>query len=569
MNIDNRFMRTGSLTRRKLLEYIPTLIMTNLSTLLLLSVDGLVVGNLVGSDALSAVNILSPASFFVGTISVLIANGASTCLSTRMGENDRENILYAKSAVKRLMITFAVLVAIVQIPIVFLIISSYQLSPELNRLTWQYAIGVMISMPFGLLSTVGVYQLQIVGKMDVLMRLAVLEGCVNLLLDLLFVGMLKMGVAGAGLGTAGANIIRCSATYLYLTKNTDIYVSGNVKARKEDLREIISLGMPEASHSLMMALRSYFMMRVILVFFGENGGVISGVCSFSFNLMNVLISSVQGSMRPLAGLMTGAEDRPGMRILMRQGGIIAAVFACSMTLLNEFVPDVFYTLHGVSEIPEDGLFSLRLFALQFVFFGLDTLFRLYLSNRGDTRFSTRLMLMGNATLPIFAIVLTHFFPAFYMWLSFLFTELLIFAANVWRYKTWLKKDQTLAEPSARRLYLTVKPDDAVEASRQIRNWAKENGFQDRIANRISLCMEEMVAYAVASQKRNDINIQIMIYFTDNGARFSMIDDGRCIALDENQETQTLITDNYGLMKKLAKSVKYQYLLNMNYTEFEF
>ena len=86
-NIEERFARTGSLTRGKLLEYIPTLLATNLSTLLLLSVDGLVVGNLVGSEALSAVNILYPAVLVVGLISDLIANGAATSLSTRMGEN--------------------------------------------------------------------------------------------------------------------------------------------------------------------------------------------------------------------------------------------------------------------------------------------------------------------------------------------------------------------------------------------------------------------------------------------------------------------------------------------------
>jgi hypothetical protein len=79
----------------------------------------------------------------------------------------------------------------------------------------------------------------------------------------------------------------------------------------------------------------------------------------------------------------------------------------------------------------------------------------------------------------------------------------------------------------------------------------------------------MAAYAVASQKRKDLNIQIMILFTENGARFAMLDDGRCIALDEDRETQELITDNYGLLKKLAKSVRYQYVLNMNYTLLEF
>ena len=566
--IEKRFSRTGSLTRRKLLEYIPALLMTNLSTLLLVSVDGLVVGNLVGGNALSAVNIFYPAVIAIGVISVLIANGAATTLSTRMGENDRESILYAKSAVNQIMIAAAVLVAIVQIPVVFGIISSYHLSQELNRLTWQYAIGIMISMPFGLVSTVGVYQLQIVGKMKALMWLSVLEGCVNLILDLFFVGVMKMGVAGAGFGTAGAGIVRCSATVLYLAKKTDIYNCGKVKARGKDRRDILSFGLPEAAHSFMQAMQNYAMIRIIIFFFGDGGGVIKGVCSFSFSLVNVLVSGVQGSMRPLAGIMTGSEDRVGLRMLMRQCGKLITVFTCAMTLIIELFPSVFYTLHGVSAIPEGGLLSLRLYALYFVLRGYDTLLRLYLSNRGDTKFSTSLTLLGYATLPIFAFILTRFLAAPYLWLSYLFTELLIFVLNIRRYRKWLEKDQASLDPSARRLSLTVRPDEAVEASRLIRRWATENGFSDRIANRVSLCVEEMAAYAEVSQKRKDINIQIMILFTEDGARFVMLDDGRCIALDEDNESQELITDNYGLLKKIAKSVKYQYLLNMNYTEFE-
>lgn len=466
------------------------------------------------------------------------------------------------------MIAAAVFVAITQIPVVFLIIQSCQLSPELNRLTWQYAIGIMISMPFGLISTVGVCQLQIVGKMKPLMWLVVLEGGVNLLLDFFFVGVLKMGIAGAGFGTAGANIVRCSATALYLSKKTDIYNCGNAKARPEDWREILSLGLPEASHSLMLALQNYIMIRLILAFFGDKGGVINAVCGFSFSLVNVLISSVQGSMRPLAGLMTGAEDRAGLRMLMRQSGMLVTLLACAMTLLIELFPGVFYALHGVSMVPEDGLFSLRLYALYFVFRANDTLFRLYFSNRGDAKFSTGLTLLGYATLPLFAFVLTRFLPGPYLWLSYLFTEILIFSLNLWRYRIWLKKDQTSVDPSARCLSLTVKPDEAVEASRQIRRWAMENGFMAPIANRVSLCMEEMVAYAETAQKRSDIHIEIFVLLTKDGARFTMLDDGRCIALDEDKEMQKLITDNYGLLKKLAKSVRYQYILNMNYTVFE-
>ena len=68
-DLEKRFSRDGSLTRKKLFEYIPAMVITNLSTLLLISVDGLVLGNFVGSDALSAVNIFYPATMYIGLVS--------------------------------------------------------------------------------------------------------------------------------------------------------------------------------------------------------------------------------------------------------------------------------------------------------------------------------------------------------------------------------------------------------------------------------------------------------------------------------------------------------------------
>ncbi len=55
----SRFNNDGAVGWKKLREYIPPLLITNLSTLLLINVDSLVVGNLVGEDALSSVNLLS------------------------------------------------------------------------------------------------------------------------------------------------------------------------------------------------------------------------------------------------------------------------------------------------------------------------------------------------------------------------------------------------------------------------------------------------------------------------------------------------------------------------------
>ena len=88
-----RFKRTDSLVTKKLIAYIPVMIFTNLSTLLLISIDGIVVGNLLGPNALASVNIFYPASILIGVASDWVAGGISIVLSVSMGKNDHQGIL--------------------------------------------------------------------------------------------------------------------------------------------------------------------------------------------------------------------------------------------------------------------------------------------------------------------------------------------------------------------------------------------------------------------------------------------------------------------------------------------
>lgn len=603
--IFDRFKMGDGLTIIKLFEYLPSMIVTNLSTLLLITVDGLVVGNLVGKEALSAVNIFQPATVFIGAISVLVANGAATSLSVSMGKNDMDGIRRAKSAVIRLMIIAAVAVAFLQIPIDYLIISSYKLSPQMENMTWSYAIGVMLSMPLGLISTVGVYQLQIVGRMKILMKLAVLEGLVNLVLDLLLVGVFHMGVAGAGFGTACANLVRCSATVLYLMKKTDIYKTGGVKAKIEDIRNVFKYGFPEAAYSATNALQNYLIMMIILFVFGPDGGVIKGVCVFCSSLINVFFSGVNGSMRPLLGLMTGARDLEGLKKLILQCFILIETFAIAMVALIMLAPEWFYHIHGVAAIPDGGIVSLRFFSLQFLFVGVNTMMRTYFINRGESNFATKIGVSSTFILLVVMFILCLLIPGPYIWLAYLITEILVFNASYAKYLIQMKQDKADSDPNAGILYLTVSPEDAAEASEMIQNYADEIGCPKALAYKVALCMEEMVAYAVKERTGEDIDIKhlnegtvhktdksfaskikdtvknwltdnpdldlnkiqihIMIRLTPEEAEFMMIDDGKRIVFDENEESQKAATDNYTFLKRIAKSVDYQYVIDMNYT----
>ena len=566
--IDKRFRRDDSLLRRKLYSYLPFLFLTNLSSLLLVSVDGIVVGNLVGSSALSSVNVFYPIVTAIGVFSTLIASGVSTILSTAMGNNDVDELSYLKKAAKVTMIVSAFAIAIIQIPVAYGLVYTYDLNPEMKKLVWEYGTGVLIAMPFGLISTVGVYELQILGKAKILAVLAAVEGTCNLVFDLLFVGLLDMGIAGAGFGTAAANAVRCTITVLYLAKKTDIFKCSSVKTRSRDIGNLLESGMPEGAYSLMMTFQSYFMIRILLMVFGESGGVINGVCMFCLNLANVIILSIQGSARPLTGIFTGAKDAVAVRRLIRRCVMLVVALVGSATLIVMLLPKVFYILHGVDAVPEKGIQSLRLFALCFVFRGINAIFRLYLANHKDNRYATAVMVFGYALLPILAFVIQFFAPGPLLWTAYLITELTVLAAYLFRYIFWIRKDMESELPDERTIYLSVAPEEAIEASRDIRAYAKEHGYSERFAYRAALCMEEMVHYAKSAAGNAEVDTQIMVkFFTDNCV-FAMIDDGACIMLNEDDASKELIT-NYGLIKKIAQEVSYQYVLDLNHTVFTF
>ena len=562
-----QFRRDDSLLHYKLLSYLPFMILTNLATLLLSTVDGLVVGNLVGGDALSAVSIFMPVPTVICIFTICVSAGISTTLSTGMGDIQIENLAPLKKASARLIFVSALAVGIIQIPIAVLLINAYNLSADMQAMVWQYGIGQMIAAPFGMISSVCVYELQILGRSKILTVLAVTEGGINLVLDLMFVGVFHMGIAGAGYGTAVANVVRCTLSLIYLYKKTDIFKFGKAKIHMDHIRQLLKTGSSDAAYTAMMALQSIIMIKIILAAFGESGGAINGVCAFCLSIANVAIMSIQGSARPLAGIYTGARDILGVRMLIRRSLLLMLSLLGVMSVIVLINPGLFYRINGVTEIPVYGLISLRLYVLHFIFRGFNYIFRLYFVNRGDTRFSSIITITSHATLPIFALLFSLLYAPF-MWLAYLATECILLLMSALHFHSCSKKDMQERREDVDVLYLTVAPDDAIEASRSIRQYATERGYSERMAYRAALCMEEMIHYAVDVNGSNKVRNQLMVKFLPDSCIFTIMDDGRCIMLNEDDETKELIT-NYNVIKRIATSVNYQYVLNLNYTVFNF
>ena len=567
-NIENQYKRKDSLIRMKYFEYIPILYIMNLSTLLLMAVDGLVVGNFMGPNALAAVNMFAPISVLLSAYIAIVVNGIADGHSGILVNNNREEINHSKKAVLVVIILSILVLSIIQIPITHVIIHSYDLDEAMHTMARAYASAMLISMPFRLVSDVGAGLLKEFGRMKVLLVLAVLEAIVNLVLDIVFVKVFNLGLYGTGIATVLASTTRAFITLIYFKTKTDMFDLEGEKIKWQYVKDIVVGGLPYTVGILSSALHSYLMLKLAIYLFGNDGGVIMGVCNMCTSLATVFIVSCADSNGPLMGIFLSMGDRVAMRNAMKIA--IRQILVCVgfLTLLIELHPEWFYHIHGVQDIPEYGIIALKFNALFYVFFGCNVLFEAYFIDRHRARITVRHTLLGDLSIPVLAFLLFKMFGKPYLWLSDFIVEFLTLLAYLRHYFFIVIKEEIKEIMNSDIMYLEVEPEQAENASQSIIKYAEDKKYSDILSNHLALCMEEMVEYAVKSQDTLRIHIQIVINFFKNGARFVMLDDGRCIHLDKIKSNGEIITNNYELVKKVAKSYKYQYLLSMNHTTLE-
>lgn len=569
--IKSQVRQNNNLFQRKFLEFLPIMTISNLSTLFLLVTDDVVVANLVGEEGLSAVNILNPFVQFVTVIVSIIAVGTSITDTKYMGSLDEDSLGKSKRASRLLMTVSFFIIAVVQIPIAFILMRFLNPSANVAILTWHYTIGIMISLPVGLLTTVNTYELQLIGKMKFLFFLSVLEGVSNIIFDLLFVGVFHMDTAGAGYGTAVAVILRAIVGLTYVYTKTDLH-KNEKKGCNEQVKEIISSGFPAGMESLALALLGVFMNKTILYYYNENGialmSVLLGIKTFGLLMVNGIIAS----LHPLINIAKKAINVKYMRQLLRSAFITNAILVGIFVILCDVFPSLFFDLYGKIEDNASGQFALIIYIPVTLILGFIKIIRLYLSTEDSSKITSTITLVFESIVPVgIAFLIASTTDSEWVWSSYsigYFLELLVLIYMYHRYVNKKEKNAPIDE-----LVLSLSPQNATKASESAENYLLSHNVNISHANFVAICIEEMSANAKLHHHKKlsfatdrPVEISIIIGIYPSYVQLTIVDDGEYVGLNEKKDIPHLITDSYDLVLKIADEINYEYILNLNLTK---
>ena len=344
-------------------------------------VDGIFVGQGVGSAALGAVNIAVPFITFVVALTAMFPMGGATVVAIRMGRDDKKGANNAFMTAFSLTIIMSALLMIVGMTFCGQIVDlsgAGGLSGEMRNMSAQYLFYYSaFSVPMLMGTCLCVFV-----RNDGSPALSFIGMCAgaatNIFLDWLFIYPLQMGIIGAavasGLGQVLTVIILLTH---FLRKKGDLRIcafkfSGALAAK------VCKRGVPEAVTQLTTPVTAlcYNLMLARLV--GDIGVSTFSVLSFIYSLANAVLSGVAQGLQPLWGQCYGRKDTAELKWFFRSGLIINAMLSVLIyVVLFLFDAPVIRIFNSDTELISAASAALPLFALSFIPMSLNLVYTAY------------------------------------------------------------------------------------------------------------------------------------------------------------------------------------------------
>lgn len=359
---NSTIMTEGSIWKKILFFSIP-LILGNLFQQLYNTVDSIIVGNYIGSEALAAVGSSGSLINLLIGFCIGASAGAGVVIAQFYGAQDKEGVRKAVHTTIAIAIAAGAILTIVGIVTTPLLLKAMGTPKEVfdqaSIYLKVYFGGILFSVAYnmsaGILNAVGNSKRSLVYLM--------IAATSNIFLDLLFVVVFKMGIVGAAIATDISQLLSCIFIILFLVRSEDVY-----RVKLKDIRcydnllgKILKIGLPTGVQNIVISLSNVIVQSSVNSF----GAVaMAGFAAYikvdGFNILPVLSFSMAATTFVGQNVGAGRLDRvkKGMYVSVAMG-IIYTV--CTGILLLAFAPQVIGVFTQNGKVVEYGVYIMRFF----------------------------------------------------------------------------------------------------------------------------------------------------------------------------------------------------------------
>lgn len=417
--------RNGNIINKKYLEYFIPTVLTAMANNIAVMVDSILVGHMVGSTSMAAINLLSPVIQFYFSMTILFGLGASTIISYAKGKNDKASADKTFTVAFIALLFLSAVLMTVQFLLLDPIASIFTSIPELKNELLLYYIPVIAGTPFSLLLPSAVHCIRSDGRPNFASNLIILSNAVNLVMDIVLMGPFRMGIIGSSIATVIGNII---AFFVMLThfkdrRNTlhfDFSVFQNIKEFFVKLGLLFATGVSGALGTLLITVKMFYLNSMVQNEAGKNGMVAMSVISMCQIFVSAFVTGASQTMIPIVSVLLGEKDFTGIQYAFKKAVLILLTASVAIMLIIEGMPEFVAQMFG-DKTAQEMLFAvpaLRISSLSFPGLALSFLLMYYFMATKKKFLSLTISIVnGIAIIVPCAYVLNEIFGITGIWLT--------------------------------------------------------------------------------------------------------------------------------------------------------
>ena len=294
---------------------VPTIAMTVFMSFYTM-VDGLFVSNLIGTDALSAVNLTAPVIQLVTAVSTMLATGGSAVIMKKMGEKKTDE---AKEDFTFLIIV-NIIVGIVMCAAGYLamdfIFAGMNLSPAVEGYCVEYLSRYLVfTVPILLMNNFTLYM--IASEKAVLSLIcSVTGGILNMALDYVFIAGFDMGIGGAAVATGlGYSVTAVAGLFVFSRKKSLLHFKKPV-FRFRVLGSAAANGCSEMATALVTGIVTMMFNWTMLYYVGEDGVAAVTIIMYVLMFASSLYTGYSYGVAPMLSFYYGEQNREKLKKLV-------------------------------------------------------------------------------------------------------------------------------------------------------------------------------------------------------------------------------------------------------------
>ncbi len=337
-------------------------------------VDGFFISNFAGKTAFASINLVMPFIMIVAGIGFMIGTGGTALVSKYLGQKEEKRANECFTMMVIVVIVSGIIVSL--LGIIFMRRISYFLGATEEMIEDCVIYGQIViafNMPYMLQNVFQSFMIA-AEKPKLGLKITVLSGVTNMVLDALFVGIFKWGVAGAAIATGASQCVGGFGPLIYFARENDSRLRlVKTKLELEPILQAAGNGsselMSNISSSLVGAVYNYQLMKYI----GENGVSTYGVLMYvQFIFVAIYVGYAIGCA-PIVSYHYGAENHDEVKNMLHKSitamSILGIILAISAFSLSGVLAKIFVGYDA--ELLELTIHAFKLFSLSFLFSGLN------------------------------------------------------------------------------------------------------------------------------------------------------------------------------------------------------